>query len=107
MSMCYWGQYLFQSDPDYDVLGELSERAGFELFYFESDEEETKARNALDEGKLNELFDIIREEEKKRSLVLLTAVCHASRGKDEAESTQSDRKDLQKGASYGRSSVTD
>ena len=71
--MGYWGQYLFQSDPDYDVLGELSERAGFELFFFESDEEETKARNALDEGKFNELFDIIREE-KKRSLVLLTAV---------------------------------
>ncbi|ERF73780.1 hypothetical protein EPUS_08578 [Endocarpon pusillum Z07020] len=70
----YWGQYLFQSDPDYDVLDELSERAGFELFFFESEEEETKARNALDEGEFNELFDIITEEKKKRSLVLLTAV---------------------------------
>ena len=72
--MGYWGQYLFQSDPDYDLVGELSERAGFELFFFDSDEEETKARNALDEGKFNELFDAIRGEKKKRTLVLLTAV---------------------------------
>ncbi len=72
--MGYWGQYLFQSDPDYDLVGELSERAGFELFFFESDEEEIKARNALDEGKFNELFDAIRGEKKKRTLVLLTAV---------------------------------
>jgi hypothetical protein len=68
----YWGQYLFQSDPDYDIINNLKERAGLDLCFFEAEEDTVKARNVFNEGKFNEFFDIIRAE-KTKTLVLLTA----------------------------------
>jgi hypothetical protein len=58
--MGYWGQYLFQSDPDYDIIDDLKERAGLELYLFEAEEGKVKARNFFNERNFNEISDIIR-----------------------------------------------
>lgn len=71
--MGYWGEYLFQSDADLDTVAELSDRAGLELYAMEA-EDETAARKAFDDGKFDKLFDEIRAEKKKRTLVFLTMV---------------------------------
>ena len=72
--MDYWGHYLPQSDHDLDIVCEVSERVGVELKCFESDEEEIKAREALNDGKFDEFFNAIRAEKRKKTLILLTAV---------------------------------
>jgi hypothetical protein len=72
--MGYWGQNLFQSDPDYDIVDELSERTGLKLHSHEKEEGQIKARNAFNDGKFDELFNTIRAEKKKKTLVLLTAI---------------------------------
>lgn len=55
-------------------MDSLSQRAGLELYMFESDEDQTEARNAFDEGTFDELFNVIRAEKKKKTLILLTVL---------------------------------
>lgn len=80
--MGWWGENLFQSDQDYDIIDDFSEEAGVELFSFEKEEDKATATKALDDGKFNELFDKIKAEPSsdydfipaKYKLVILTAL---------------------------------
>jgi hypothetical protein len=56
------GDHLFQSDPDLDIVDDLSQKAGVELYSFETEEEEARALKTLNDGKFNELFDVIMAE---------------------------------------------
>jgi hypothetical protein len=71
--MGYWGQHLLRSDPDLDITVALEERTVLKL-YFPDPEEKSKAREELNNGQFDDLFNAIIAEKKKGTLVNFTAI---------------------------------
>ena len=69
-----WGEFLFQSDRDYDVIDELKEDAGVELYFFEDAAGPEAARIVLDSGKFIEIFDKVKASGERHETVILTAL---------------------------------
>jgi hypothetical protein len=95
----YWEQYHFQSDQDYDIIDDLKEEAGLELYFFEAEEDKVKARNAFNEGKFLQHHQGIEEVDAGPS----NRDCYAAGCQHQDQLMRSHRPDLQEGLPHGRS----
>lgn len=59
-----WGLKLFQSDHDYDCIGDINDDAGMELYFFENEAAVVAARDALNTGLFRRLLNRYKREPK-------------------------------------------
>lgn len=73
-----WGFKLFQSDQDYDCIGDINDDAGMELYFFENEAAVVAARDALNTGLFRRLLNRYKREPKYsggyHQVILFTAM---------------------------------